>query len=101
MSNGKERLLLETLCLANSICESSGYSFEEMWYLSNEKIMNYSVGLICEICDLIEKGYTYDEISEMIKNTKFDGLNLSEEEKSFLRKDAQKTLKIKYKQKEI
>lgn len=95
--NNKEKIMLETLCLA--ICESSGYTLEEMWYLSNEKIMNQSVQLICEISDLIEQGYTYDEINEAIENAKFEELDLNEEEKSFLRRDAKKILKIKFKQK--
>lgn len=85
--------------IVSAICNASGYSLEEMYYLSDEKIMNQSVQLICEISDLIEQGYTYDEINEAIENTKFEELDLNEEEKSFLRRDAKKTLKIKYKQK--
>lgn len=82
--------------IVSAICNASGYSLEEMYYLSDEKMMNNSIKLICEICDLIEEGYTYDEINEAIENATFDDLDLSESEKSFLRKDAKKTLKIKF-----
>ena len=96
MLNGKEKLISETLALVSALSSYFGYTLEETYYLSKEKIMSISISLICEICDLIDKGYTYEEIEALITNAKFEDLDLSSDEIAFLRRDAKKTLKIKF-----
>lgn len=98
MSGDNKKLLAEILALSMSICDYTGMSFDDIFYLSDEKIMNYSMSLIFEIRDLIDNGHTYEEILELISNAKFeDGLN--EDEIDFLKKDARKNLKLIYERK--
>lgn len=96
----KNKKTMQMIAFIDAICSSNGYSLEEMMYLSNEKIMNISISLILEIRELQEKGYSYDEIFELIKNMNLEDERLSNEEKVFIKEDAQKSLKIIYKKRE-
>lgn len=100
MDKNKERLLLETLALAGAISSSAGYSLEDMYYFSNEKVMNTSMSLLFEIMDLLDSGHTYETILKAIEELKFEDDEFTKEEQDFLRRDAIKSLNIKYKQKE-
>ena len=76
-------------------------SNEELKYLDmpfNEKLMSYSISLVVEIDDLIDEGYSYDEIKEFIRTCDFkkNDKDLTEEEENYLRMDAYRILKIRY-----
>ena len=82
----------------------SGLSLDEMLIAIDEKIMNITLGLTFEIRELIEKGYSYEQIYNLIQDFKFDNEdNISDIEKEYIKKDARKTLKliINNKEKEI
>lgn len=93
----KKKLLAHLFAFNSALGGCYGESFEDMIYMSREYIRDLSISLILEIRELEEKGYAYDEILSMINECNFDEYNLSDDEKSFLRRDAQKTLKIVYK----
>lgn len=89
------RKLLSRLFALNSAL--GGDSLDDIIYMSKDYIRDISISLIFEIRELEEKGYTYEEIFEMINKCDFNEYNLSDDEKIFLRRDAKKTLKIVYK----
>ena len=89
------RKLLSRLFALNSAL--GGDSLDDIIYMSKDYIRGISISLIFEIRELEEKGYTYEEIFEMINKCDFNEYNLSDDEKIFLRRDAKKTLKIVYK----
>ena len=89
------RKLLSRLFALNSVL--SGDSLDDIFFMSKDYIRDISISLIFEIRELEEKGYTYDEILEMINKCDFGEYNLRDDEKIFLRRDAEKTLKIVYK----
>ena len=89
------RKLLSKLFALNSAL--GGDSLDDIIYMSKDYIRDISISLIFEIRELEEKGYTYEEIFEMINKCDFNEYNLSDDEKIFLRRDAKKTLKIVYK----
>lgn len=61
----------------------------------DEKIMNITLGLTFEIRELVEKGYSYEQIYNLIQNIKFDEEdNISDKESLYIKKDAKKTLKL-------
>ena len=96
MSSNK-KLLARLFALNCALSGSYGESFEDMIYMSREHIRDISISLILEIRELEEKGYTYEEILNMINECNFSEYNLTDEEKGFLKRDAQKTLKIVFK----
>lgn len=72
-----------------------GLSFEEMIMAMDDKIMNITLGITFEIRELIEKGYSEEDIIDMIQNIKFDNEdNISDKEAEYIKKDAKKTLKL-------
>lgn len=82
----------------------SGLTFDEMLMAMDEKIMNITLGITFEIRELLDKGYSEEEIIDMIKNIHFDDEeNINLEEAEFIKKDAKKTLRliINNKEKEI
>ena len=89
------RKLLSRLFALN--CALGGDSLEDIIFMSKDYIRDISVSLILEIRNLEEDGHTYEEILELINKCDFSEYDLSDEEKSFLRRDAKKTLKIVYK----
>ena len=73
----------------------NGLSFDEMIMAMDHKIMSITLGLTFEIRELIEKGYSYEQIYELIQNINFDEEdNVSEREAEYIKKDARKTLKL-------
>ena len=73
----------------------SGLTLDEMLIAIDEKIMNITLGLTFEIRELIEKGYSYEQIYNLIQDIKFDNEeNISEREAEYIKKDAKKTLKL-------
>lgn len=73
----------------------SGLSFEEMLMAMDHKIMSITLGLTFEIRELLEKGYSEEQIISLIQNIKFDDEdNVSDREAEYIKKDAKKTLKL-------
>ena len=96
MSKSK-RLLAHLFALNTAMGGAYGESFEDIIYMSRDHIRDISMSLILEIRQLEEDGYTYEEIEKMINECNFDEYDLKSDEKEYLKKDAQKTLKIVYK----
>ena len=95
--SGNRKLLAHLFALNCALNSSYGESFEDIIYMSREHIRDLSISLILEIRELEEKGYTYEEILNMINECNFEEYNLSDDERNFLKRDAKKTLKIVYK----
>lgn len=73
----------------------SGLTFDEMLMAMDEKIMDITLGLTFEIRELIDEGYSYEEIYNLIQDIKFkEDINISESEAEYIKKDAHKTLKL-------
>jgi len=73
----------------------SGLTLDEMLIATDEKIMNMTLGLTFEIRDLIDDGYSYEEIYNLIEDIKFkEEENISDREAEYIKKDARKTLKL-------
>lgn len=86
-------LLFQTLGIISSV-SGEGYSLDDILLGSNPKIFDYSNRLLFEIFDLLEDGYSEEDIIRLINECKFDGVNdLNDDEKDYLRSDAKKTLK--------
>ena len=96
MSKSK-RLLAHLFALNTAIGGAYGESFEDIIYMSRDHIRDISMSLILEIRQLEEDGYTYEEIEKMINESNFSEYDLQDNENAFLKRDAQKTLKIVYK----
>ena len=72
-----------------------GLTFDEMVIAMDEKIMSITLGLTFEIRELIDKGYSYEQIYNLIQDIKFNEEdNVSEREIEYIKKDARKTLKL-------
>ena len=70
-------------------------TLDEILIAMDEKIMSITLGLTFEIRELIDKGYTYEQIYNLIQDIKFDDEeNISEREAEYIKKDAKKTLKL-------
>lgn len=82
------------LSLANSCDE-----YNDFLILNSEKMMNYSVSLVIEIDELLEKGYHKEEIQEIIMECDFVKTDpeLANEEAEYLKKYALRLLNIRYK----
>ena len=73
----------------------NGLSFDEMLMAMDHKIMSITLGLTFEIRELIDKGYSEEEIIDLIQNIKFDSEDyVSDREAEYIKKDAKKTLKL-------
>ena len=96
MSKSK-RLLAHLFALNTAMGGAYGESFEDIIYMSRDHIRDISMSLILEIRQLEEDGYTYEEIEKMINECNFSEYDLQDDEKAFLKRNAQKTLKIVYK----
>ena len=86
-------LLFQTLGIISSISGRS-YDLDDIFIGSNPKIMSYSNSLLFEILELLDKGYTEENIIRIINECEFNGVNdLNNEKKNYLKSDAKKTLK--------
>lgn len=86
-------LLFQTLGIISSISGRS-YDLDDILIGSNPKIFNYSNRLLFEIYDLLEDGYSEEDIIRLINDCEFNGIDdLNDEEKNYLKNDAKKTLK--------
>ena len=72
-----------------------GLTLEEMVMAMDEKIMSITLELTFEIRELIDKGYSYEQIYDLIQDIKFNEEdNVSDRELEYIKKDAHKTLKL-------
>lgn len=90
-------LISKTLALMAMLGNLSDIPYDDMM-MYDEKLMSYSISLVGEIDDLIEEGYTKEEITEIIMKNDFriNHPELTKEEAEFLRKDALRILNIRY-----
>ena len=90
----------KVLSLMMSVSTMNGLSsyYDDLMFMYDEKLMGYSVSLVIEIDDLIDKGYNKEEIRDMINDSDFrkNDKELTEEEASYLKKEAYKLLNIRY-----
>ncbi len=86
-------LLFQALGIISSI-SGNEYSLDDIFIGSNPKIFDYSNRLLFDILDLLDKGYSEEDIIRLINDCEFNGINdLNDEEKNYLKSDAKKTLK--------
>lgn len=87
------KLLFQILGIVSSISGRS-YDLDDIFIGSNPKIFDYSNKLLFEMLDLLEDGYSEEDIIRLINECEFNGINdLNKEEKNYLKSDAKKTLK--------
>ncbi len=96
MYNGE--LIYKVLSFMLTLNNLSDNPYDDIMFMYDEKLMGYSVSLIGEIDELLDKGYSYDEIKEIIRECDFvnNDPELTKEEGEFLRKDALRILNIRY-----
>ena len=88
-------LLGMAMVMASEYNPFRGLSLDEMIMAMDERIMNITLGLTFEIRELVEKGYSYEQIYNLIQNIKFcEEDNISERESLYIKKDVRKTLKL-------
>ena len=89
--NKKLVFLMNALSLING-------NYDDFLITGDDKLLGYSMELLLEIQELIEEGYTKDEIRGMIIQTNFrkNDNNISEWEEEMLKKDALFILDIRY-----
>lgn len=81
--------------LFGSVLEPYGMSFEEMYYLNKEEVRDISIGLMLEMRELKNKGYTMEKIYELIEEC-FPLNDFDLKDSDFLKRNAIKNLKIIY-----
>lgn len=91
--NSISKLLALTMTLGISNCMHDNF-----YLISEEKFMNYSVSLIMEIDDLLDMGYTKDEIVKIIKECDFcaKDAELTKEDGEYLRSYCIRMLDIRF-----
>ena len=92
-------LIYRTLSLMTALANLDSNYYDDVMFMYDEKLMSYSVSIVGEIIELLENGYSYDEIKKLIMECEYAKVypELTKEEISFLRKDALKMLNIRYK----
>ena len=92
MNNNQE--ILETMSLIFGLTNSQ---YDEMMIFGDEKLMSASVNLVTEIDDLLDKGYTMPEITELIDKANFkEKLEVTDDDAEILRNHAYRLLGIRY-----
>ena len=100
MKKGKdmnENSISKLLAMAMGLGIING-AYDDYYMFSDEKLMGYSVSLIMEIDELLDKGYKKDEIINIIKECDFCGNDseLTKEEGEYLRNYSIRMLNIRY-----
>ena len=93
MDNSKEKLFLLGMAMTMSSDYNmfKGLTFDEMLIAMDEKIMNMTLKITFEIRELVDKGYSYEEIYNLIQNIKFDSEdNVSDKEAEYIKKEKMK-----------
>lgn len=81
--------------LFGSTLGTYGMSLEEMYYLNKEEVRDTSICLVLEMRELKNKGYTMEEIYDLIEEC-FPLKDFDIKDSDFLKRDAKKNLKIIY-----
>lgn len=91
----KEKDIYKLLAIMMSIGDGT---YSDYYMFSNDKLMGYSVNLIIEIDELLDMGYTEEEIGKIITKCDFmkNDFELTEEDGEYLRNYALKVLPIRY-----
>lgn len=75
-----------------------GYEFVYSDMLYNDKLLNYSVKLLLEIEELLDKGYSKEEVINLIIESDFKKNNeINKEEEKLLKEDAVRILDTRIK----
>ena len=98
MYNNEYQGMLKLLSLAMSIGNMDDQTYSDFMFMFDEKLMGYSVSLVMEIDELLDRKYTKEEIIEIINNCDFqkNDPELTNEEVSYLRNEALRLLDIRY-----
>ena len=93
-----KELIYKTLSLMTALSNLNDNPYNDIMMMYDERLMSYSVSLVSEIIELLDGGYSYDEIKELILECDFVKIypELAKEEGEYLRKDALKMLDIRY-----
>ena len=92
-------LFYKVMSFMNAIANVDNNYYDDVMFMYDEKLMSYSVSIVGEIIELLENGYSYDEIKKLIMECDYQKAypELTDEEVAFLRKDALKMLNIRNK----
>lgn len=74
-------------------------AYTDYFMFNNEKLRGYSVSLVIEIDELLDNGYSKEEIANLIMETDYtkSDPNLTKEEGEYLRKYSLRMLDVRYK----
>ncbi len=99
MHNNGCQGILKLLSLVMPIGNMNDQTYNDLMFMFDEKLMGYSVSLVMEIDELLDKKYTKEEIIEIINDCDFqkNDPELTCEEALYLRKEALRLLDIRYK----
>ena len=91
-------LFYKFIAISKLLAISNDY-FDDFIMFDNEKMMGYSVSLVGEIDELLNDGYTKEEISKIIQENDFTAKDpeLTQEEGEFLKGYCLRLLDIRYK----
>lgn len=92
-----ENIISKLLAISMALGITSG-KYNDYYLFGNERLMDYSISLIIEIDELLDKGYTKDEIATIIKGCNFCNIDseLTKEEGKYLKSYSIKMLDIRY-----
>ena len=87
-----------TLLTLPAVFGTMANSYTDYIMLSNDKVLDYSISLVIEIDELLEKGYSKEEIADLIMNCDFTikDSELTKEDNEHLKIYALRTLDIRY-----
>ncbi len=93
-----ENAFYKLLALSTSL-GSMNNSYGDLFMFSDEKLMPYSVSLVMEIDDLLEKGYSKEKVIDLIKGADFtlNDPELTKEEAEYLKNYSLRMLEVRYK----
>jgi len=88
-------LLGMAMVMSSEYSVFKGLTLDEMIMAMDHKIMSMTLGITFEIRELLDKGYSEEQILNMIQNIVFEEEdNVSDREAEYIKKDAKKTLKL-------
>ena len=94
-----ESKFYKLLSLITSFGSMNDNTYSDMLLFYDEKLMSYQVSLVMDIDELLDRGYSKEEIINIIISCNFmeNDPELSEKEAEYLRKEALRLLDIRYK----
>ena len=93
-----KKVIFQLVSLMMGIGGMNNNPYNDFLIFGDKKLLNYSVSLVLEIDDLLEQGYTKEEITELINksNSCEKDSELSSEEGVILKEHAYHILEIRY-----